>query len=186
TPFDNTKFGNIDVDGGDGSNTFNVLSAGHQISVDGGRGNDTYNIGENGVAVGVFGILSISDNAGSNSITLDNSADTTFRSLTISTEGFKKPGSASSLLLTGIAARGGMEVFGLYSGLTFNGGVGGSVITVKDTISNIGKMTLNGNAGNDTFAVEKSSSAIFLNGVNGQDIATIGLSKNGTQILRDV
>jgi hypothetical protein len=72
-----------------GSNTVNILdtSAGIAISINGGAGSDTVNVGNAGSVQGIRGVLTIQNPHGTDTINVDDSADTTSRVVTLNNGG---------------------------------------------------------------------------------------------------
>ena len=115
--------GGVTLKGGTGGDTFNVTSiccasAVHEpVTLIGGAGNDTFNVGNAGTLT-VNSDLFVTDAGGGGSLVVDDSADATGRTVTI-----------SATQITG-ASNGAINFGAGVTALTFNGGTGADTFAV--------------------------------------------------------
>jgi hypothetical protein len=115
--------GGVTLKGGSGGDTFNVPSiccggATHEpVTLIGGTGNDTFNVGNAGTLT-VNSDLSITDSGGGGSLVVDDSADATGRTVTI-----------SATQITG-ASNGAINFGSGVTSVTFDGGTGTDAFSV--------------------------------------------------------
>jgi hypothetical protein len=180
--FDNTRItSSIDIEGGAGNDTVNILATNKLVQIFDTAGNDTFTVGKAGLMAGITGDVSIQDKVGSNTLTLDDSADMLFHSIKI-----EKVGDTSAGTVSGLSAGLISVVETPLTNFTVRGGVAGNVFTVSNTLPRAALTTLNTGGGNDTVGIERSDGAIVINGENGSDVVTLGLKKTASLIARDV
>ena len=193
---------------GVGGNTVNVLATGAPTSFQGGSvisiiplaasegiipfpfprhgGPDTFNIENAGNAQNVNGALTIENSYGQDTITVDDSADATPRSVTLGTAppaGNSDPfGTISGLAPATITYEAADT-----ASLTINAGGGGNTFTVTGTPTNqLGStggpgVTLNAGTGNDNVTVTGlgAGTTLTVNGQAGDDTLTADFSAGG-------
>lgn len=109
------------------------------------------------------GFTTITDTRGATALTIDDSADTAARNITLSRS------SVSGLTINPIS-------FALanLSSVTVNGGKGGNTVTVTDTLPRISTTVNTGTAADSVF-IQRTTGPLTINGQNGADDVAVGL-----------
>ncbi len=177
TVFTTVAGGTVTLNTGAGHDvvTVQATNADGPLFVNGIAGDDDVNIGNVGSVQGILGAVSISNAAGATDLTVDDSADTTARTATISGE--EIVGLAPATIHYAATIR----------ELIVHGGSGGNTITIAGTVANA-TTTVNTGAGSDTVNIQATASGgpLFLNGQAGSDIVTVGDAGSVQQIRADV
>jgi hypothetical protein len=126
----------LTIMGGSGSNIIDVQSTSVPTAIHS-QGNDTVVVSDNGSAQGIQANLSIDNTGGCTALAVDDSADATPRTVTL-----------TSSTITGLAPAAIAYGPGVCS-LTVTGGSGGNIFAVKGTAALSGGTTLNAGAGGD-------------------------------------
>jgi hypothetical protein len=168
-----TNVQDLDIADGTGTNTVNVLSTSANLTFDT-NGQDSITVGNNGNVQGITGGMYIWG-SGSASLSINDSADTTARTVTLS------PYDTLTGLAPGViqwvptsSATGGV------TGLTVDGGSGGNTFTVQGTSNFYHNTILSTGAGNDTVNVEATTGALAIANEGGQDSVYVG--SNGSAL----
>jgi hypothetical protein len=162
SPYTASAISGIDVFAGNGTNSITIQStpaAPLPINIHGGTGTDQFNIGNAGVISGIVNVVNIDGTSGNDTVTIDDSADTTARIVTIAG--------------TQIGAAAGDNFFA----------VGGSL-----ALANISNITVQGGTGGNHFNVLSTNSGeavAVLAGAN-SDQVFIGSSGSGTGNLKNI
>jgi len=147
-----TTWGNVSsviAADGDGNDIYNVNStlAGIPISINGGAGNDTFNVTPGGMKVStVQGELTVTGGGGTNTLDIDDSANTTGSTWTIT---------GTSILQNAAAA----IAYGGLQNLSILGGSGTTTYNIDSTIAAT-PVSIQGGAGNDAFNISPDSSFV--------------------------
>jgi hypothetical protein len=142
--------------------TIKSVADGAQVAINGGSSGAPIDVtvGNNGSLAGVRGAIDVQSGANPVALTVDDSADTTARTVTLS---------ASAV------AFGGMPAISYGSNsvrsVAVKGGSGGNLFTVQDTPPSA---TLHTGAGNDTVNVLGNHGALTVEGDGGQDTVVVG------------
>jgi hypothetical protein len=185
----------VTLKGSQGGGTLNVQHLETTLNFVAG-GNTTVNVGYNGSVQGILATLNLENPPAFNSITLDDSADPTARTVTL-----------SSFNPNGADSEGNNDIWGRVRGLsasadinfeyldtaslTINGGSGGNTFTVNSTTMGMpGTTTINSGSGNDTFTITAtglgSNSINIFNGQAGIDVFNVtGNTPAGVQLTID-
>ncbi len=169
-----TNLSTLSILGGSGANTFNVLSTSattNLITNPTGvifSGGATVKVGNAGSVQGILGALNIENPPDFNFIVVDDSADPTARTVTLSTlgtNGSDSDGNSDAWgQIIGLAPAHINYEYGDTTSLTVNGGTGGNIFAVQATAPLFGPgnrtITLNTGSGNDTVNVGNSSNVI--------------------------
>jgi hypothetical protein len=137
----------LTVNGGTGSNTFNVQATGVFTTLNAGSANDTVNVGNSANSLdNIQGTLTVNGQAGTNTLNVNDQGSSAGNSYTV-----------TSSFVQRTAATFTAPVF--YSGLAtlvLNGSSGGSAYNLESTAAGTA-ITVNGGAGNDAFLVSPSA-----------------------------
>lgn len=165
------------------------------ITIDSSGGNDGVNIGDNGNARSVHGTVAVTNGAGKSTITIDDSADKTARTVNVAASPqTTPPGGAIAGLTDGIVA----YAAGPVSSITLDGGSGGNTFTVDTNAAVPGpiplavpatagiSLTINSGAGDDTVTVNglTASDQLTVNGGAGNDLLSV--PRFGTSVLGNI
>jgi hypothetical protein len=152
--------GSLVLNGPPGSTGFDVLStaAGTATTINS-QGTDTVTVGNNGSVQGILGPLSI--DPANVSLVVDDSADPTARTVTLT------PTQIIGLSPAVINYDSGV------SNLTVDGGFGGNTFDVVNTSASA-VTNVNSGAGNDFVNMLGVSNFLYIDGVAGNDVVTIG------------
>jgi hypothetical protein len=151
------NIGTLRIHGGTGGDTFNVLSTASGTTTNiVGHGSSTVNVGNAGSVQGILGALNIENPPSFNTVVVDDSADATARTVTLSSGGNAfndSDGNGDPYgFITGLApATISYEYFNTTS-VTINGGSGAGLHTYNVLATGV-TTTINGGAGNDKFNV---------------------------------
>jgi hypothetical protein len=137
----------LTFDPGSGGTTIDVLTTSVPTAIHS-QGNDTVVVSNNGSVQGIQANLSIDNAGGSTAVTVDDSADMTARTATL-----------TASALTGLAPAAIGYGPGV-SSLTVNGGSGGNSFAVQGTAALSGGTTLNAGAGGDTISVGSAANTL--------------------------
>ncbi len=161
---------------GSGNNTTTVHFSGSggiggTLDINGQGGADTVTLGDAGNAQNLLGTINIANTGGSTNLTVNDSADTTARTTSV-----------TATTLTGITPA--TITYANLSALTIEGGSGGNTFTVAGTPSNITTL-LDTGSGNDTTNVTATGGGgeLVINGQNGADSVTLGNALGSTANL---
>ncbi len=137
-----------------------ATSSGAPLGV-GGSGAETVNVGNAGSAQGIVSAVSVTNGNASTTVTVDDSADTTARTASISVAGLSTGLAPASVDYAGAGP------------LTVEGGSGGNTFTVTGTP---GTTILDSGTGNDTVDVQGTTSGnpLTIHGQDGTDTVDIG------------
>jgi hypothetical protein len=168
-----TNLGYLGLIDGSGSNTVNVLSSSAGLTLDV-NGQDSINVGNNGNVQGITGGMYIWG-SGSASLSINDSADTTARTATLSAFD-NLTGLAPSAIqwVPTSTATGGV------TGLTVDAGSGGNTFTVQGTSNFYHNTILSTGTGNDMVNVEATTGALAIANPGGQDSVYVG--SNGSSL----
>jgi hypothetical protein len=147
TPDPGFGVSSLTIEAGSGGNTIDVQSTSVPTAIHG-QGNDTVVVSDNGSAQGIQADLSIDNAGGCTALAVDDSADATPRSVTL-----------TSSTLTGLAPAAIAYGPGVCS-LAVTGGSGGNTFAVQGTAALSGGTTLNAGAGGDTFNVGSAANTL--------------------------
>ena len=158
------------LNSGTGNDTTNVAATGSTstLDVNGQGGTDTVDLTNAGSAQGLNGTITIGNVGGSTALTVDDSADTTGRAVTI--------GATS---LTGTMVNGTTVNYANLSSLHVDGGSGGNSFTVNGTPSAI-TTTLDSGSGDNTTNVTATgtTSTLDIDGQGGADAVDLGSGRH--------
>lgn len=172
--FDPGKVNTINVQTLGGTNTVNVASTllGVTVNINGGiNSKDTVTIGSSGSLANIAGPVNVSNSSGQTSLVVDDSADTTARSATISNSAVTGL-SVGAIHYTGAYLNANHSPIGV-AALKVNGGSGGNTFDVLSTAAQT-PVDLNSGLGNDTVLVRGNSSALNIQGSSGTDTVRLG------------
>jgi hypothetical protein len=184
-----TNVGSLHIHGGTGGDTFNVLSTASGTTTDiVAHGSSTVHVGNAGSVQGILGALNIENPPNFNIIVVDDSADATARTVTLSSGGNAfndSDGNGDPYgFITGLApATISYEYFDSTS-VTINGGSGSGLHTYNVLATGV-TTTINGGAGNDTFNVGNAGildaivGALTVNGNLGTNTLNVDDHLNG-------
>jgi hypothetical protein len=166
---------------GTGNDTVNVEATTGSLSVDNPGGQDSVYVGSNGSALGgnvqgITGGMTVYG-AGATTLTVDDSGDTTGRTVTLANAPFGWITGLAPATINWIptsSASGGV------TGLNVYGGSGGNTFTVTNTSSFNAYTTLSTGTGNDTVNVEATTGTLYVNNPGGQDSVYVG--SNGSAL----
>ena len=163
----------LSVQLGTGADSFSVqaTNAMTATTINAGAENDIISVGSLAPATGgtinaIAGALTLNGEAGSDTLSIDDSGDTTANTGTLT---------ATTLAGLGLGPSG--LTYGTIESLTVNLGSGADTLTVTGTG---GSAVIMGNDGNDTLNAAASAQAITLHGGNGDDILSSG---SGNDVL---
>ena len=120
----------MNITTGSGGDTVNVLATGVPTSLSTSGGHDTVNVGNAGSVQGILGALTIQNPPSFNTINVDDSADTTARTVTLSTF---VSGGASWGSITGLAPAAINYKYADTSGVNITTGSGNDTVNVLAT-----------------------------------------------------
>jgi acrosin len=145
---------------GTGNDTVTVQATSQPLTVNGNNGSDSVTIGTSGSAQNIDGAVSITNTKGATALTVDDSADSTRRTVAL-----------GITTLTGLAPA--SISFSNLNSLTVDGGTGGNTFTISGTPA---ATTLNTGTGSDTVTVlsTNAGASLTINGQNGSDTVAIG------------
>jgi Immunoglobulin I-set domain/Dockerin type I domain len=168
----------VTVRTGTGIATINVLATGVTTNLVGNGTfsvHDTVNVGDAGSVQGIVGTLNIENPPSFDALTIDDSADTTGRTVALGSSTLSD-GSPSGYVRGLAPADVNYEYADIASPITINGGSGGNTFTVTDTASGPA-IILNTGAGDDTVAVSVSDvggySPLTVNGQAGDNLLSV-------------
>jgi hypothetical protein len=130
----------LTIKGGTGGDTVNVLATGVPVTYVGG-GTSTINVGTGGTLQSIAGALNLENPAAKNTVNIDDSADATTRTVTLSS--FTAPTSDS---------QGNNDSYGKIQGL--------GAADVNYELQDTGNLMLKGGSGNNTFNIGSSSAGL--------------------------
>jgi Ca2+-binding RTX toxin-like protein len=171
-----TGFSSFTVKGGSGGNTFTVAGTPGPLSLNAGKGSNHVTIGNSGLLSGIGGAVSVSSPGGTTALTVNDSADTTARQVSL-----------YSGAITGLAAAAISFAQSDLTSLTIDGTNAGSGYIIYDTPSSLAEIgtTLNAGPNADSIFVVGTSglgnSYLLLNAGGGNDNVTLG--NEGVQTL---
>ena len=163
--------GGVVLNCSDGNDTISVPSDSAPITVNGNAGNDIATLGTGNIAANLPWPVTVLGAAGANTVIYDDSSDASAASQILSATGFTTSGVtypySSATNLTVLAGPGGdslaVNAVAAATGFVhFTGGIGDDAVNIgagdldDDLLANV---TVNGNAGTDTVAVNDSLSA---------------------------
>ena len=158
-------FGYFETYGGSGGGSYTVqgTTSGYATYiVPGGPG--TFLVGKAGSVQGVKGTLWIEDVGSRSTLTVNDAADTSARTVTL--DHFTPDGSSPYGRITGLApAVINYYETGVNSPVTIDGGTGGNRFTVAGT--NVVPITLNAGSGSDTVTLQSTAASVSVNGQGG-------------------
>jgi hypothetical protein len=162
------------VNAGSGTDTVYTLAtagtAGADLVINGQDGFDTVGIGNSGSVQSIDGAVDVTNTLGQTTLTVDDSADATAQSATVTATG-----------ITGLAPAAINYTAADLLGLTVNGGSGGNTFAVDGTGGGF-TTNLNTGTGADTVTVSSTAGALDIDGQGGSDAVTIGdVVGNGMQ-----
>jgi fibronectin-binding autotransporter adhesin len=153
------------VDSGDGNDIISVLATPASVSTTvtsttGAGTTDTVNVGNANSVQSVLGALTIKNMAGLSNVNINDSADPTAHTATLTNNA-----------ITGLAPATINYQTGEVDTLTINGGDGGNTFNINSTLNGTpGTTVVNSGAGNDTLNIDGSGlGANSVNNLNGQD-----------------
>lgn len=154
----------IDVFEGDGANTINTLStpAGLAVSLQGGTGADQFVFGSAGMVGGIASAVAIDGNAGADTVTIDDSADATARTITVSGA---QVGAASG---DNLFAAGGSVALANIGNVVLKGGTGGNQFNVVSINTGESLSVFSGTGANNIFVGSNGSGPGNLQNIRGQ------------------
>jgi Ca2+-binding RTX toxin-like protein len=164
--------------GGLGTDTINVQATGAALTIDGHGRTDTVTLGSTGTVQNITGPVAVSNSVGSIALTVDDSADPTGQTATL-----------SDSALVGLAPAPISYVAPDVVSLLVKGGLGGNTFTVSSTST---PTTLDSGRGDDVVNVAATDGAgpLTIDGQRGHDIVTITnngsvQSINGTVLVQN-
>ena len=166
TPYTASSISGIDVFEGNGTNSITAQSttAGLPVNLHGGTGSDNFNIGApgpTGVVSGIVSAVNIDGESGVDTLTINDAADATARTVTISGT---QLGAASG---DNLFSPGGSLALGNITNLVFNGGSGGNQINVLSTNSGESLSVFAGSGANNVFVGSNGTGAGSLSNILG-------------------
>ena len=159
------------INAGTGGDTFNVLATTANSILDVGGAPSTANIGNAGSVQGIAGTLELFSPT---TITVDDSADTTGRTVIVNSD------------FIGGLAPAAINYTDAVTSLTIDGGgspQGGNTFTVLNTLPVGSTTTLNSGTGDDTVDVQATRGALNLHGQAGSDTVDLGKAGDMSGIL---
>ena len=160
--------GSATIKTGTGGATVNVHGTGTNTNLIG-AASGAVNVGNAGSVQGIDGALDIENPPSLNSITIDDSADTTARTVALSS--FTPAGDTAWESISGLAPAPISYEVGDVISATINGGSGGNTFNVDSLAAGIGSTFLNSGTGIDTVNIRSTDAGttLSLDGVNGND-----------------
>jgi hypothetical protein len=154
----------VSITTGLADDTVNVYATGVTTILSSGLGVDTVNVGNAGSVQDILGALNIENPPTHTALTVDDSADLTGRSVTLTT--FTPSNDTPWASITGLApAPINYEQEDVAPSVTIDGGMGGNTFTVLALPFNT--VDLNTGGGNDTVNVQTTSGNLVVNGQGG-------------------
>jgi acrosin len=149
---------------GAGNDSIDVRATGAELDIDAGADDNSIIAGSNGsggngVLSGIVGLLKITGGAGANTVSLDDSGDTSDTTATM-----------DGTTLTGLNP-GGIEYHSI-SSITVNLGSGGDTFNITDTIT--GTTEIDANDGDDTFNVQATDGDTTVDTGTGTNTINVG------------
>ena len=177
SPYSASSIAGIDVFEGNGANTITTEStnAGLPINLFGGPNVDNFNFGSAGVVSGIVSSVAIDGGTGNNTLTINDNADTTAR--TISIDGTQIGAASGDNLFNS----GGSISSANIENLVLNGGSGGNQINVVSTNSGESVSIFSGTGANTIFVGSNGSGPGNLQNIlgpvsiTGQGVATAAI-----------
>jgi hypothetical protein len=153
------------LNAGAGNDTINVLGTTGALTIDGNNGTDLVSVGAlssstSGSLANVTGKVQVSNSSGQTTLIVKDSSDTTPQTGTVTNTSVTW-GSATVGYAKGVTS---LDVYG---------GSGGNVFNILSTAAGTG-LFLDSGIGNDTVNVQGSSSAVSINGDSGIDLVIVG------------
>ena len=182
----NGQFGPvINLFTGTGSDTVNIHGTGKgtTLNIEGQSGLDTVTIGKNHNTQSVLGTVSLSNNASYDQLTIDDSADTTPRTITLDAiapaQGQNNPRGAITGIVPGEID---YDAYDMKDPIAIKAGSGGNTVTVNNTPTKLvglqsgNTINLNTGAGLDTVTIKAVGPGTTLNvdGEDSPDLVTVG------------
>jgi hypothetical protein len=157
---------------GTGNDHVNIqgTTSGSILNMDGQAGNDTVNVTNAGSVQGIQGTVNIENTSSFDTLTIDDSADTTARNASLAT--FTPTGDSAWEGLTGLAPGAINYELDDITLAVISGGSGGNTFNINSTAAGIGNgLTLNTGSGSDVINVHSTApqTILTLNGQGGSD-----------------
>jgi hypothetical protein len=158
------------------ADTINVHATGVTTNLSSGSGDYTVNVGNGGSVQNILGTLNIENPPSFTTLTLDDSADSTGRTVWLNT--FTSGSDTPWASITGLApAAINYEQNDIVSPVTIKGGLGGNTFNVVALPSQ--SIDLNTGGGNDKVNVQTTSGSLIVNGQGGNN-TLVGPNANET------
>jgi hypothetical protein len=198
TTITNGQFGpTLNLYTGAGFDTVNIHGTGKgtTLNLEGQAAIDTVNIGLAGNTQKILGTVNLSNNASYDQLTIDDSSDTTPRSITLDAlpplQGLNTPRGTLTGIAPGII---NYDAIDMEDPITILAGSGGNTVVVNNTpnklVGLLGGNTINFSTGTGTDQVTVKAvgpgTTLNLNGQNGSDSVTVGNNGNVQGILGTV
>jgi hypothetical protein len=167
--------GSVTVNGGPGGNTFNIQSTSNSPTMLVGSGPDNVNIGVKGSVQYLGSPLTITNPHSYSAVNIDDSADSTGRTVIIYNNG---PANGSFTVISGLTrpGSGDIKLQGAdLSALSISTGDGGNAYRIHDTPAGL-TTTINTGAGSDVVTVDGTTGALNLNLQLGSNSVFVGTS----------
>jgi hypothetical protein len=166
-----TGSGTMNLGSGAGADHVNILATatGSTLNLQGQNGLDSVNVGNAGSVQGIQGAVNIENTTQADALTIDDSADATARTVTLSS--FTPAGDSAWEGITGLAPAVINYEVGDVTSATINGGTGGNTFNVNSLAAGIGSTFLNTGTGNDAVNIRSTDAGTTLSvdGQNGND-----------------
>jgi hypothetical protein len=149
------------------ADTVNVRATGATTNLFNGGGGDVVNVGSAGSVQNILGALRVDNNPSLTTLTVDDSADTAARTVTLDT--FTPSGDTPWASIVGLSpASISYEQADVSSPVTIDGGSGGNTFNVVTLpTSPVRTIDLNAGGGSDTVNVQATAGALVINGQGG-------------------
>jgi hypothetical protein len=167
--YEDTDSNTVTIDGGTGGDTLNVQHLGTTTTFVGGA-DSTVNVGWGGSVQGILYPLNLQNPPAYNAINIDDSADPTARTVTLSSY-VSSSNSDTWGRINGLSASANINYdYNDTSSLTINGGTGGNTFNVNSTMPGTpGTTTINAGTGANTFNIAASALGVYSSNIfNGQ------------------